>query len=534
MAPALAKGLALLLGALACFQHGVSALPPIPQGGRAGVEHTFEKRKGGGLPIADPGYPSKKSAHSEKGWNSLPQVPGAKVDNTTFKVGTEGAVVTTYITEQFDPKKIKRAVIQVHGDYRDAWNQFLYANMSMLTAQQYGGVKSDEVVIVAPMFFNQKDTGAFPADAQNTSTTSTLVFDSNGWGDGNDAIWPSYTNGKLDNKPHKSMDNSGSHSNSKDAKEGKTDPKPPTDSAAPKPPMKRAEKKEMSSKKSSKTNDDDRPAMAEGPRVGSIDALESIANYFGDRKTFPNLQTIVISGFSLGGQMINRYITFRADTSLDGRTNYVVSSPGSFVYLTDWRKYPPGDSCKNDFNEYKYGLKGKLPPYVYRNKESQQSDTIISRFLNRTTYYFVGGDDTNKGNPSCSAQAQGHNHTDKIQTWVYEAIPKLPHNPSPGKIPKNFYYAELAKVTHADWLIYMSQQGVQALFLDDYNGKGQHAPGPRPVQPGGSSPMEEDTGLKGGDDGGGDKSAAAMSAAPSVLAMVTVSLLAVFFTLMVN
>ena len=78
---------------------------------------------------------------------------------------------------------------------------------------------------------------------------------------------------------------------------------------------------------------------------------------------------------------------------------------------------------------------------------------------------------------------------------------------------------------------------MQALFLDDYNGKGQHAPGPRPVQPGGSSPMEEDTGLRGGGGGGGGgggKSAAAMSAAPPALAMVTVSVLAVFFTLMVN
>lgn len=491
------------------------------------MKYTFEKRKGGGLPIADPGYPPTKSTDAKKGWKALPQVPGAKVDNTTFKVGNEGAVVTTYITEQFDPKKIKRAVIQVHGNYRDAWNQYLYANMSMLTAQQYGEVKSDEVVIVAPMFFNQKDAGAFPADERNTSTTATLVFDSNGWGDGNDAIWPSYTNGELDNKPHKSMDDSGSRSNSKDAKKGKTDPKPPTSSAAPKPPMKRAEKKEKSSKKSK--SDSDRSALAEGPRVGSIDALEVIANYFGNQKTFPNLQTIVISGFSLGGQMINRYITFRADTSLDHRTNYVVSSPGSFVYLSDWRKYPPGDDCKNNFNEYKYGLQGKLPPYVYRNKESQQSDTIISRFLNRTTYYFVGGDDTNAGNPTCPAQAQGHNHTDKVQTWVYEAIPKLPHNPTPGKIPSNFYYAELAKVTHADWLIYMSQQGVQALFLDDYNGKGKHAQGPRPVQPGGTSPMEEETGLK-----GGSKSAAAMNAAPSVLAMGAVSLMTGFVCLLVN
>ena len=56
----------------------------------------------------DPGiFPGGKKSYERDGWRLLPPVTGSKIDNTTFKMDDKGTVLTTYITENFDPKKIK-------------------------------------------------------------------------------------------------------------------------------------------------------------------------------------------------------------------------------------------------------------------------------------------------------------------------------------------------------------------------------------------------------------------------------------------
>jgi hypothetical protein len=85
--------------------------------------------------------------------------------------------------------------------------------------------------------------------------------------------------------------------------------------------------------------------------VGSFDALDSILSFFHNTTQFPALTTVVLAGFSMGGQLIQRYSVFRTDTSEDDRTKYWVSSPASFVYFNDSRP-APNASC-TDYNEYK-------------------------------------------------------------------------------------------------------------------------------------------------------------------------------------
>ena len=112
----------------------------------------------------------------------------------------KGTVLTTYITENFDPKKIKRVIVQTHGQYRDAWNQWIYANLSLNDAVDNNNIAYDEVLLVAPMFYSVVDRGAYPVDSNNVSSSHTLIWDDNGWGDCEDAILPSYdSKGQLAN-----------------------------------------------------------------------------------------------------------------------------------------------------------------------------------------------------------------------------------------------------------------------------------------------------------------------------------------------
>lgn len=69
----------------------------------------------------DPGiYPGGRKA-DKTGWRMLPDVPGAEVDAGSIAMGN--ATLTAYVSSGRDAKRVKRAVVQIHGVNRDSWNQ---------------------------------------------------------------------------------------------------------------------------------------------------------------------------------------------------------------------------------------------------------------------------------------------------------------------------------------------------------------------------------------------------------------------------
>lgn len=88
--------------------------------------------------------------------------------------------------------------------------------------------------------------------------------------------------------------------------------------------------------------------------VGSFEALDAILDRFHNKTAYPALEYVVLAGFSMGAQLVQRYSVFNPDTSEDARTKYWVSSPASFVYLNDSR--PASSSAVNkcaSYNDYK-------------------------------------------------------------------------------------------------------------------------------------------------------------------------------------
>lgn len=444
--------------------------------GSNGLNHNaydhLVRRKTSDSLIDDPGvYPGGSKDVYKDGWPYLPNMDGATIDNKTFTVGDQGAVMTTYITKNYDPKKIKRVVIQIHGEYRDAWNQWMYSNMSATNASKFGDVKMNEVLIVAPMFFSVLDVGAYPHDANNVSNSKRLIWDQNGWGDTDDAVYPSFNNkGDVENPPYEVQRKNSGKSKSQGA----------SSSSSTK------EKRKLIGV----TN---KEAQANGPHVGSMEVLDTYVSYFTDKKRFPNVNRVVIAGFSMGGQTVNRYVTFRADTKHDDMVTYWISSPASFLFLDDKRPKPTKD-CPG-FNKYKYGLDGNLPGYVKRRDKENTPDIIRERYLSRTTYYFVGTEDSNTGDKSCEAKTQGNDHVDRMDYWVRKVLPSLPNNPNPGKIPPTIGYAQVLGVPHLASGIILSSAGMQSLYLDDYNGPGKNAKGPRPIKRGGQAKVKPDQGM---------------------------------------
>src|SRR5271163_550107 len=114
---------------------------------------------------------------------------------------------------------------------------------------------------------------------------------------------------------------------------------------------------------------------AEGPApVSAFDALDAVLTKLADRNIFPNLSQIVLTGFSAGGQVMQRYaIVGKGEMALgriDVRVRSVIGSPSSYTYFNDERPLPDGSfgaftaaACPG-FNRWRYGFAGDLPPYV--------------------------------------------------------------------------------------------------------------------------------------------------------------------------
>lgn len=301
---------------------------------------------------------------------------------------------TTYITSSYDPQRIKRVVVMVHGLSRTSWNQQLYASLALDKASQSGAVSRDEVVVLAPHFFTSKDAGAFPADPHGRPLSDVLVWKGNEWADGTPSKYP------------------------------------------------------------------------KGSTVGAFDALDAVIDHFLDLRRYPNVGAIVIGGFSLGAQLVTRYSTFRPpNAEQDDRISYWVGAPNSFVYLDRSRPYPT--ERYPDFNEYKYGLEGSLPPYLATKGVVPSVQALAPNLLGRRISYCVGLGDLSAGSDVGPAAVQGAHHVSKVQHWVEDYLPFLPGSTgSRGVLPPHSTVDYIEGASHQDWKVLQSECTIKRLFLE--------------------------------------------------------------------
>ncbi len=93
----------------------------------------------------------------------------------------------------------------------------------------------------------------------------------------------------------------------------------------------------------------------ENPRLSSFDFLDEIVRRLADKKTFPNLSKIVVTGHSAGGQVATRYeMTSKAFGTPGVGISYVVANPSSYAWPASVRPLPVGDA--NPIDAYKEAL----------------------------------------------------------------------------------------------------------------------------------------------------------------------------------
>ena len=148
-------------------------------------------------------------------------------------------------------------------------------------------------------------------------------------------------------------------------------------------------------------------------RVSSFTIIDNIIKAL--VRNNPNLKTLTITGFSAGGQMINRYAAAgRGPNDVpDGiKIQFVSYAPSSYVYLNNLRAIPgsetrfgkPNTNCSN-YNRYIYGLESDLNSYLRQTGVT----AMRQNFRNRTVYQMVGSNDTSTRflDVKCGAMLQG-------------------------------------------------------------------------------------------------------------------------------
>ena len=169
------------------------------------------------------------------------------------------------------------------------------------------------------------------------------------------------------------------------------------------------------------------------PREESFSSFEVVDDIISQiilGNNFPNLRQVVLTGFSGGGQFMNRYASsnrvhelFEKDYNIDFQ--YLIASPSSYMYFNEERRVdgsteqfekPNVGNC-GLYNNYKYGT-NMLNQYM----KYYHLDTLINRYKRRKISYGVGSRDNNPNSSSmddsCQAMFQGNHRLERATIFV--------------------------------------------------------------------------------------------------------------------
>ncbi|RPG64422.1 MAG: hypothetical protein CBE50_001345 [Flammeovirgaceae bacterium TMED290] len=162
----------------------------------------------------------------------------------------------------------------------------------------------------------------------------------------------------------------------------------------------------------------------------SFEVMDDIISQIIYSENFPNLAQIILTGFSGGGQFMNRYASSnRIQEKFEDENNivfkYLVAAPSSFMYFNDERRVegttdqfekPSVPNCAT-YNNYKYG-----PVNMNEYMKYYHLDTLIARYKRRDISYGAGSRDNNPNSSSlddtCQGMLQGDHRLQRASIYV--------------------------------------------------------------------------------------------------------------------
>jgi pimeloyl-ACP methyl ester carboxylesterase len=182
--------------------------------------------------------------------------------------------------------------------------------------------------------------------------------------------------------------------------------------------------------------------------LSSFDVADQLLRMFADRKIFPNMKAIVVTGHSAGGQYVTRYaMANKVHDSLAVPVAYVVANPSSYAWPEAVRPLPVDDAepgaakdgwslspdttahTKFSYGSYDAAAKNCANynrwPLGLENRSGytagMSDDQLKKQLVSRPTTFLVGQVDTlplGGFDSSCSAMAQGPTRRSRGEAFV--------------------------------------------------------------------------------------------------------------------
>ncbi|WFD27311.1 hypothetical protein MNAN1_002307 [Malassezia nana] len=151
--------------------------------------------------------------------------------------------------------------------------------------------------------------------------------------------------------------------------------------------------------------------------ISSFDVLDFVVDMVMDKRQFPNVETVVIAGHSMGGQMALHYAVGKKPMPYDDRIRYWVGDPGAYTYMSSSRPFST-KNC-NSYNEWPYSVTNvsTLPSYMKKHAGPDGSD-LVKRFRSRKVHFAVAENDNGQGVDNCQANTQGPTRIARASEWI--------------------------------------------------------------------------------------------------------------------
>lgn len=211
-------------------------------------------------------------------------------------------------------------------------------------------------------------------------------------------------------------------------------------------------------------------ASSTNPRSQSISSYSMIDTLiYRIKQNFPTITSIIITGHSAGGQVVNRYaVSNQVEQQVPGICiQYIIANPSSYLYMTNERYDTisktfsvPTTTC-TDYDEWHKGF-FKLQtqcPYAYAIGAS----AMQNQYKQRRVIYLLGMLDTDPNHPeldiSCSGMIQGKQRFERGMIY-YKFLNYYYGN----SITQNHILDSVPGVGHDNDLMYNSPKGLYYLF----------------------------------------------------------------------
>jgi hypothetical protein len=213
-----------------------------------------------------------------------------------------------------------------------------------------------------------------------------------------------------------------------------------------------------------------------GAHLSSFEVLDRVLKRLIDQN--PNLHQIVIAGHSAGAQFVQKHAAGRRLdlSSWKGQLHYVVTNPGTYMYLTSERPEDP-KGCKDTYNDYRYGVENNRLDYFM----GTSPDSLWKKMAEYPLTLMLGDEDTDEkeGDTTCPALAQGKSRFERGKQFYRLTAKSLPAH-VPGADLSRFKLLVIPHVGHEFERMWDSRCGRNLLFG---NGECLASPPPKAAFP---------------------------------------------------